>query len=655
MRVAEMSVEQSQNSSVIVQSRKGTSGNIRRKLKAVTFTVRFLLAGMFVIVHVAAGVAKASSVPTNYYFTGYLGNNTIYMTTDKQAYYMTNSQGQALGSSAYQNASNNKDGIPNAIQLNLSNKLYDASGYSYDSLNDEFIVQLFFSAVGGSNYWNSNPFTLEAIGQKIGVKEIINGTDPTAVSTNIAQSFNTGMNITKTSTQDGEIAYIVETAVNIAITAAAVTFAPEIAVPVAAYGIMDGFLGIAGTFSQSPMTTPSNLGFTGTGSTWEWGQIDNGSMAITLSDEPAGHNVYGMGTMVQIEISNFTGVASSVGNSLINLFAQNEMAEFDANTGGVIYSNGSATSINVNMVQAVSIGGYAYLRSGVPDANSVVILQQDMGGVIVNFALKTNATGYWHFFAEPGATYTLSASFSNALGTVSKSEQIPSSDTGTAETGGNITVSPIYIGAGDVTGRVTDSANGYPISGATVSLADSSGSVSTKTNSNGYYTIYYPISTTYSMSASASGYYGASSTGLDFSQNTTYTVNWPLSPESSGGGGGGGSGGGGGGGGCVLYGTPVTLANGTAISVQDLTLGMKILSYNVSSGQFFNSTVDRIEVTNVTQVWEVDGIVNISGITTQPVYVQLQNGTEQWVYLGQLNSTMKIFDPLNGTWIPVTA
>ena len=55
----------------------------------------------------------------------------------------------------------------------------------------------------------------------------------------------------------------------------------------------------------------------------------------------------------------------------------------------------------------------------------------------------------------------------------------------------------------------------------------------------------------------------------------------------------------------------------------------------------------------MTQVWEVDGIVNISGITTQPVYVQLQNGTEQWVYLGQLNSTMKIFDPLNGTWIPV--
>ncbi|MCL5678125.1 MAG: hypothetical protein M1442_02490 [Candidatus Thermoplasmatota archaeon] len=78
-----------------------------------------------------------------------------------------------------------------------------------------------------------------------------------------------------------------------------------------------------------------------------------------------------------------------------------------------------------------------------------------------------------------------------------------------------------------------------------------------------------------------------------------------------------------------------------------------LLSYSVSSGQFFNSTVDHIEITNVTQVWEVDGIVNISDITTQPVYVRLQNGTEQWVYLGQLNSTMKIFDPLNGTWMPV--
>ena len=259
--------------------------------------------------------------------------------------------------------------------------------------------------------------------------------------------------------------------------------------------------------------------------------------------------------------------------------------------------------------------------------------------------MTANSAGYWHFFAYSGDTYSFSVTFGNALGSVTKSADVPSGDTGTSEVGQAFTVAPIYLGLGKVTGRVTNANNGDPISGATVSLGDSSGTVSTKTNSNGYYTLYYPVATTYSMSASASGYYTASSSGLDFSLNTTYTENWPLVPVPSGGGGGGG--------GCVLYGTLVTLANGMVIPVQNLTIGMKILSYNVSSGQFFNSTVNRIEITNVTQVWEVDGIVNISGITTQPVYVQLQNGTEQWVYLGQLNSTMKIFDPLNGSWIPV--
>ncbi|MBX8645761.1 MAG: hypothetical protein KIS30_03255 [Thermoplasmata archaeon] len=49
----------------------------------------------------------------------------------------------------------------------------------------------------------------------------------------------------------------------------------------------------------------------------------------------------------------------------------------------------------------------------------------------------------------------------------------------------------------------------------------------------------------------------------------------------------------------------------------------------------------------------MDGMVKVTGLTDQPIYVQLQNGTEEWLLLGQLNFTMKIFDPLNNTWLPV--
>ncbi|MBX8636518.1 MAG: hypothetical protein KIY09_08805, partial [Thermoplasmata archaeon] len=359
---------------------------------------------MFVIVHVAAGVAKASSIPTNYYFTGYLGNDTIYMTTDHSFYLVTNSQGQAIGNSAYQTASNSSNDIPNAVQLNLSNKPYNATNYYYSGgANSEFEAELFVSGVGGANQYiyQASSDTYGAAGLKIGVKETIGGTDPGAVSTEIQTVHNTGLNISQTSTGEGKTLKTVDTAVNVALTAAAVVF-PEIALPVATYLIMDQFVGPSGVLNQGAMASNTN-GFTGSGSSWEWGGVVNGSTVVTSGNEAAGHNAYGVGTMILITISNFPSVASSVGGGTITLFTQNELFELTSN-GFMSYFNGSGTSVNMYLARAVSIGGYAYLRSGVPDANSVVILQQDMGGVIVNFALKTNATGYWHFFAEPGAT-----------------------------------------------------------------------------------------------------------------------------------------------------------------------------------------------------------------------------------------------------------
>jgi hypothetical protein len=110
---------------------------------------------------------------------------------------------------------------------------------------------------------------------------------------------------------------------------------------------------------------------------------------------------------------------------------------------------------------------------------------------------------------------------------------------------------------------------------------------------------------------------------------------------------------GGGGGGCVLNGTEITLANGTQIPVQDLKPGMKTLSYDTVNKQLIRSTVVSDESHNVSSVIELNHAIYISGMSDQPVYVKLQNGSQQWVVLGEVNYTMSLFDPVNNTWIPV--
>lgn len=113
------------------------------------------------------------------------------------------------------------------------------------------------------------------------------------------------------------------------------------------------------------------------------------------------------------------------------------------------------------------------------------------------------------------------------------------------------------------------------------------------------------------------------------------------------------SSGGGGGGGCVLNGTEISLANGSTIPVQDLQAGMKTLSYNTVNGQLITSTVTKVTETNVTDIISINNEIYISGMSDQPVYVKLADGTTEWTVLGNINTTMSIFNALNNTWVPV--
>ena len=80
---------------------------------------------------------------------------------------------------------------------------------------------------------------------------------------------------------------------------------------------------------------------------------------------------------------------------------------------------------------------------------------------------------------------------------------------------------------------------------------------------------------------------------------------------------------------------------------------MKTLSYDTATDRYVNTTVSSVRETNVTSYIEINHLIGISGFSDQPMYVMFQNGSTGWTVLGNLDYTMKVFDALNGTWMPV--
>ncbi len=108
-----------------------------------------------------------------------------------------------------------------------------------------------------------------------------------------------------------------------------------------------------------------------------------------------------------------------------------------------------------------------------------------------------------------------------------------------------------------------------------------------------------------------------------------------------------------GGGGCVAYGTNITLSNGEQIPVQDLKVGMKTLSYDPNTGELITTTVSQIKVLNSSYIMVINGNIEVTGLNIQPIFVKFENGSVGWTMIGNLNYTMKLYCPLNNTWVPV--
>ncbi|MEM0117120.1 MAG: Hint domain-containing protein [Conexivisphaerales archaeon] len=113
---------------------------------------------------------------------------------------------------------------------------------------------------------------------------------------------------------------------------------------------------------------------------------------------------------------------------------------------------------------------------------------------------------------------------------------------------------------------------------------------------------------------------------------------------------------GGGGVGCVLDNSLILLSNGSTVPVQKLKAGDMVKSYDILTHNMIDVKVTGNSAKIVNQIVDINnGQLFMSGLTDQPMYVQLQNGSINQIELGQLTAGMKLFSAMTGTWVRVTS
>ncbi len=180
-------------------------------------------------------------------------------------------------------------------------------------------------------------------------------------------------------------------------------------------------------------------------------------------------------------------------------------------------------------VTQVVLSGHvlAGANAAVPVANAVVHLQENgVSGSLAVLQVVTDATGSYEFVVAPGATYTIWATlgmhWGMALGPL-VTKTMP------AQPAVNL---DLTVAASDVFGVVVDNRTGLPIAGATMSIADPSGSwwCCQSTDLNGSYLLWTITPGTYTLTASAPGYASLTATAYVASTSTSVLEVLRLAP-----------------------------------------------------------------------------------------------------------------------------
>jgi hypothetical protein len=109
-----------------------------------------------------------------------------------------------------------------------------------------------------------------------------------------------------------------------------------------------------------------------------------------------------------------------------------------------------------------------------------------------------------------------------------------------------------------------------------------------------------------------------------------------------------------GGGGCVAYGTPILTPEGYR-PVQDLGAGIPVEEYNFTSHQLMEGKFLSANLTTSNDIVSVNHGQLVLTATDQPVFIRNATYTG-WIRDPQnLTTSDFLFDPINGSWIPVVS
>ena len=630
----------------------------RRRVLSVVLVVLTASAGLVVVL--PRPTTAQSDYPIEYGWIGWDGNSIIYPTEDRVYECLPAVSLSSVQKGVFSEIPANNSLVLGTSQVAPSN-VTGIGGqdcgprYGYSVNQDKFYADIPLYTVSGTNFSKSGLTVYEAGSAKLGFT--FSGL-PIDSKGSISSGFYKGVNVTTgnvsgMSGDEGVLLAVIDSG----LVMASLVF-PEAAILLAPVEIMNDFAGAAGaySYSSSSVSDLSNYSQYGSGgNVVVWGLAKGGNYSSTSCKYDAnwgtcGQNVFSEATSLTLSVPDPQDVT---GGSLTLSGANQFWAGSALSSQGPEPQFGANATLSYLIEPAVSIGGFVHLwPGGPPAANAQVNLQQTppagAGGSTTDMQIYTNSQGYWHFFAEPGATYGGSyVIYNNGLGSDSTPLAVPS--TSASETGQNVTPSYTnFNNVGEIEGKVSGS-TGATIEYPDMTLTDNSNGAATSVvgDSSGSYSnlFYYPTNNglnSFTLLAAATNYCPSSRTITDLKAGQVYTEDFTLSAGCHGGGG------------CVAFGTPILTTDGY-VPVQDLSPGDSVVEYDLSTGHLVSGTLVSANTTQVSQIIDVNrGLLRLTP-TDQPVFIR--NATyEGWLHNPQSLTTIdQLFDPLTETWVNVTS
>ena len=250
---------------------------------------------------------------------------------------------------------------------------------------------------------------------------------------------------------------------------------------------------------------------------WVTVKLPPGNIAGTVTDASTGDPIEG----ANVTANGYSDITDANGHYNITVDAGTYNVTASANG----YQTSSQTNITVDAGETTSVDFELTLLPGniagtVTDAST----GDPIAGATVTAdgnSATTDANGAYTINNVSPGDYTVTAS---------AAKYVEQSKTVTVTAGTTTTLNFELIPMnGTISGIVTDSSTGDPISGATVT-ADGMSAI---TNSSGHYTISDVPAGTYTVTVSADGYKSSSQTDITVVAEATTTVNFELTPALS--------------------------------------------------------------------------------------------------------------------------